>query len=161
MTKKIFIISVITLVLDQFFKLLIDFFLNVNEGIIIIDNFFKIYYIHNYGAAWGIMQNQTILLILISILALGLVYRYMNTFKDNVRNMIAFGLIYGGITGNLLDRLFLGHVRDFISFRIFNYNFPVFNIGDMAIFFGVVLLILAIIKGEDNENRSPRKSKKN
>ena len=73
----------------------------------------------------------------------------MYNFKNNFRNNMAFGLLMGGIIGNLIDRLFLGYVRDFLAFRIFNYNYPVFNLADTFIVVGVILLIIAIIKGED------------
>ena len=62
---------------------------------------------------------------------------------------------------NISDRLFLGYVRDFLSFNIFGYKFPIFNIADMSITIGIGLLIYAIIKGEDDGNKSKSKPKKN
>jgi signal peptidase II len=73
----------------------------------------------------------------------------MYNFKNNNRNNLAFGLIIGGIVGNLIDRIFLGYVRDFLSIQIINYYYPVFNLADSFIVIGVVLLIIAIFKGED------------
>ena len=111
-----------------------------------------IHFIENYGAAWSIFTNRVELLIAISLLAIFIIYRYMYNFKHNKRNNIAFGLILGGIVGNLIDRIFLGYVRDFLSFKIFSYNYPVFNFADTFIVIGVFLLIIAVIKGEDKSN---------
>lgn len=161
MNKKILIIASVILFLDQITKSLVEAYLKLNEKISLIPDFFNITYTNNFGAAWSILNNQIYFLIGITLVVLVIIYRYMNTFKENTRNMISFGLLFGGITGNLIDRLFLGYVRDFLSFRIFSYNFPVFNISDIAIFIGTILLIIAIIKGEDHGNNSDRKKIKN
>ena len=87
-------------------------------------------------------------------IAIFIIYRYMYNFKQNKRNNIAFGLIIGGIVGNLIDRVFLGYVRDFLSFKIFSYNYPIFNFADIFIVIGVFLLIIAILKGEDNNAKN-------
>ena len=81
----------------------------------------------------------------------------MKKFKNNKRNIIAFSCIYGGLIGNLIDRIFHGYVIDFIDFYIFNYNYPIFNIADASICIGVCLLIYSIYLGEDNEVSSKGK----
>lgn len=149
MNRKIFIVAVISLFLDQFAKILIGIFFTLNERFIVIKNFFSIHFIENYGAAWSLLNNKVDFLIVVSLLAIFIIYRYMYSFKRNKRNNIAFGLILGGIVGNLIDRVFLGYVRDFLSFKIFSYNYPVFNLADVFIVIGVFLLIVAILKGED------------
>ena len=89
-----------------------------------------------------------------------MIYHFIFRFKKNTRNSIAFGLVIGGMAGNLIDRVFFGYVRDFLDFYIFNYDFPVFNIADTAIVIGIILLIYAVIKGEDlSENSSNRRKK--
>ncbi len=155
MNKKIFAISIIVLLVDQISKILISSFLKLNDMVIIINNFFKIYNINNYGAAFSIFNYKLEFLVIASIIALVLIYRYMYSFKKNLKNNIAFGFIIGGLLGNLIDRIFLGYVRDFISIKIFNYNYPVFNFADTFIVIGIILLIIAVIKGEDkiNENK--------
>ena len=130
-------------------KLFCDLLLNLNEPVKIINNFFNITYVHNEGAAWSILSGQRFILILISLIAIIFLYKYLNDFKENKRNIIAFGLLFGGIFGNLYDRLFLGYVRDFLDFNIFGYNYPIFNISDICIFIGTILIIIACIKGED------------
>lgn len=154
MNKKILIYASIILFLDQISKILVDLYLSINDSFPVIKNFFHITYINNYGAAFGILNNKLWLLIIFTLLAFFIIYRYINTFKINKRNEIAFSYLLGGILGNLIDRLFLGYIRDFLDFNIFGYNFPVFNLGDSFIFLGAILLIIAIYKGEDNANSS-------
>lgn len=149
MNRKIFTAAIITLLIDQISKVLISMFLEINEQIIVIKDFFSLYFIENYGAAWSILSGKANLLIIASVIALIIIYRYMYNFKNNKRNNLAFGFIIGGIFGNLIDRVFLGYVRDFLSFNIFSYKYPVFNFADTFIVIGVFLLIFAIIKGED------------
>jgi len=150
MNRKIFCIAVISLFIDQISKIIMSLILNVNEQFVVIKNFFSLYFIENYGAAWSMFSGKAEFLIVVSLLAIFIIYRYMYNFKTNKRNNLAFGLIVGGIFGNLIDRIFLGYVRDFLSFKIINYNYPVFNFADSFIVIGVFLLILAIIKGEDS-----------
>lgn len=161
MNKKILIISTITLIIDQLSKNLIDAYILLNESINIIPNIFNITNVNNYGAAWSLFNNKTYFLIGITLVVLIMLIRYVNTFKENTRNIISFGLLFGGIMGNLIDRLFLGYVRDFISINIFSYNFPVFNISDISIVIGTLLLIIAIIKGEENEVHSAKRKYQN
>lgn len=149
MNKKIFKVAVFSLLFDQITKILISIFLNVNEKVVVIKNFLWAYYVENDGAAWSILSNKQNLLILLSIIALVIIYRYMYNFKKNKRNNLAFGFIIGGIFGNLIDRIFLGYVRDFISIKVIEYYYPVFNFADSFIVIGVLLLIIAIFKGED------------
>lgn len=149
MNRKIFITAVFSLFLDQITKISISIFFTLNTKIVLLPNFFAIHFIENYGAAWSIFNNKVEFLIAISLLALFIIYRFMYNFKHNRRNNIAFGLILGGIVGNLIDRVFLGYVRDFLSFKIFTYNYPIFNLADIFIVSGVCLLIIAILKGED------------
>ena len=161
MNKKILLISTIILALDQISKAIIDITVKLESSIPIIKNCFYLTYYHNEGAAWGIMNSKIPLLIILTFLVLIIIYRYMYSFKQNKRNILAFGLLIGGIVGNLLDRIIFGYVRDFLDFYIFGYNFPIFNVSDMAIVGGILLLIIAIFKGEEvNErNRYNRKRK--
>lgn len=149
MNKKIFYAAILALVIDQVSKILVSIFFKINEQAIVIKNFFSIYFTENNGAAWSMFSGKAEFLIVVSLLAVFIIYRYMYNFKTNKRNNLAFGLIIGGIFGNLIDRIFLGYVRDFLSFKLFNYNYPVFNFADSFIVIGVFLLIFAIIKGED------------
>lgn len=162
MNKKILLISIIVLTLDQISKAVIDITMQVNHSIPIIKNFFSLTYYQNKGAAWGLMSNAVPILIIFSLIILLIIYHYMYSFKINKRNIIAFGLLIGGIVGNLLDRILFGYVKDFLDFKILGYDFPVFNISDCAIVIGIILLIIAVLKGEEvyEKDRSKKRSRK-
>lgn len=158
MSKKIYIISLIIFILDQISKSIISTYLKLNDSIEIIKDFFYIRYINNKGASWGILENNRFLLIFLSIIAIIIIIRYSYSFKKTKLNTYGFGLLLGGILGNLSDRIMFGYVKDFLDFIIFRYDFPVFNIADISIVVGVMLLIISIIKGEDKSgNKSSRK----
>ena len=157
MNKKILLICAIVLFLDQISKSIVAAFMKVGSTIVVIKNFFNVTYINNNGAAWSISNNKNTFLIIFSIIAIIIIYRFMYLFKNNKRNNIAFGLILGGIIGNLIDRWLFGSVRDFLDFKIFGYNYPIFNIADTAVVIGVFLLIIAIIKGEDKVGKDSSK----
>ena len=138
------IITIMILFLDQLTK-----FIFTNKKIIIIKDLFSINYCENYGAAWSLFNNQVLGLIIISLVIFLLLLKYKKSFLLNTRNKLAFGLVFGGLLGNLIDRIVFGYVKDFISILIFNYQFPVFNIADMAIVMGMVLILIAVLKKED------------
>jgi len=156
MRKKIIIISILLLFVDIISKILININFNLLETKEIIVGFFSLTKVYNYGASWNLLSGYRIILIIISILVLlGLMY-YQKSFINNKRNIIAFSLIYSGILGNLIDRVFRGYVIDFLDFNIFGYNYPVFNFADVFIVLGIILLMVAIIKKEDLNEVSSR-----
>lgn len=151
MKKKIYGVSLLLIVIDFISKILIKTY-NVNA--IIIPDFFSINFVKNTGAAFSILQGYTIVFIVISIIAIYIIdKRYIN---DNMKRLETYSisLLIGGIIGNLIDRVIYGYVIDFISFKIFNYYFPIFNIADICITIGVILLVINIIWGEKNDNKS-------
>ena len=156
MNKKTYIIAVLILIIDQVSKSLIEIFFKLNESVMVIKDFFYITVVHNTGGAWSIFSNHSYLFIIASIVAIVLLIKFMFGFKNNLRNSIAFASLFGGIFSNLADRLFLGYVRDFLDFKIFGYDYPIFNIADIAIVVGVILLIIAVIKGEDKCDKSSK-----
>lgn len=156
MNKKIFSIGLITLIIDQASKLLIDLSLSPDEEVRIIDSFFSLTRVGNTGAAFSILEGRTLFLSLVSIFCIFLLIKLSYSFKKNRRTNFAFGLLLGGIFGNFGDRLFLGYVRDFLKFNIFGYKFPIFNIADSAIVIGVILLIIGMFRGDDKSEVSSK-----
>ena len=155
MNKKILIISLIVLFIDIFTKYIACVYFQ--SPLVLIPGVFSFNYEINTGVAWSMFSNHTYIIDIVGFIVLFIIYRYSRYFKNNNRNNIAFSLIYGGILGNLLNRLFNGYVIDFIAVKLFSYDYPIFNLADSAIVIGIILLIIAIIKGEDNEIDSRRK----
>lgn len=159
MKKRLVIITVVVFLIDLISKIIISSSIKLNESIIVINNFFNLTYVRNTGAAFSFLTNHVVLLIIISFISLFLFYKYYGEFQKSLRNDFAFGLTIGGLLGNLFDRICFGYVKDFLDFNIFGYNYPVFNLSDCALFIGVLLIIYAIIKGEDYGISSRKKSK--
>ncbi len=150
MKKYIYILTVLLIIIDQASKLIITHLINIGDNISIIPNFLYLTNINNEGAAWGILHGQLLFLIVISLIAIWYIFRLINHLNHITSyDIIAYTLLLGGIIGNLIDRLIYGHVIDFINFYIVSYDFPVFNISDMAIVIGMMLIIYdMLIKGD-------------
>ena len=136
------LIILVVLFWDIFFKIITDGY-DVN----IIPGFFWFSSSHNTGAAYGIFAGHTYMLIFITILMLILIFLF-NWFhkKKSIFYCVSLGLICGGAIGNLIDRIFLGYVRDFIRFSFFNFNF---NIADACLTIGVILFAVYLIFFDD------------
>jgi signal peptidase II len=130
--KKMYIISILVFLLDRISKLLVVNL--IDKDISIIKNIFYLTYVKNDGAAFSILETQRILLIVLSILALAFLIYYISK-KD--KNGIGYFFLVGGIVGNLIDRIFLGYVIDFIGIS----SFPIFNIADVFIVLGAILIL--------------------
>ena len=145
----IFIIVSVIFSLDQLTKLIISRNFFYNEFVPVIKGVFYLTLVHNRGAAFGILKNQVPFFILTSLFAVFLIYLNLKKNKDKKIYRISLGLILAGALGNLIDRLFLGYVIDFLDFRIW----PVFNVADSAITVGAILLGWAILTETKNEKR--------
>ncbi len=154
MKKIIYCIAGIGILLDQITKLLVSIYL---EHIEVISNFFSLTYVENKGAAWGILNNSTIILVGISVVVLLMISKYISsTIEFTKLSVVSYGLLIGGIFGNLIDRIFRGYVIDFLNFNILGYHFPVFNIADTMIVIGVILMFIEVI-GDTYGNKSRKK----
>lgn len=149
--KKIISLSVVIVLLDQIIKFFITT-LELHQKITIIQDFFYITYVRNDGAAWSILSGNRIILILVGIFALLLIYFFLIKNKKLTNlEQISYGILTGGIIGNLIDRIIRGFVIDYLDFKIFNYYFPVFNLADIMIVIGMFLIIIQVLKGDKNE----------
>ncbi len=153
MFQKSLIITLVCVLVDQIIKLIISGTMGLGGSISIIPDFFSVSYVENDGAAWSIFSGNRIFLILISVFALILIYSYFFKIKNiKIVEFISYSVLIGGIIGNLWDRLKYGKVIDYLDFKIFGYNFPVFNFADICIVISVILLLIdaLIDKGEGN-----------
>lgn len=152
--KKGGIIAVIVLIIDQLTKLFVTGNMVLYEDIPVISGFFHITYVRNTGMAWSLLSGKQFFLSIMAAIAIGVMVYYLMYKKPDKLTTVALGLMIGGAAGNLIDRLVLNYVRDFLNFYIFGYDFPVFNIADCALCIGVGLLILASLLEDKKERKS-------
>ena len=157
MKKEPYIIAFLFFSIDLLSKQLIMHLMNLGDSIKLINNFFYITYTKNNGAAWSILENKRILLLIITVFALFLINKYMNKDKLSKIENFTYGMIIGGIVGNLFDRVVFGSVIDFLDFRIFGYHYPIFNLADSFIVIGIILLMIISLKGEYHERSKSRR----
>ena len=156
--KKIkgIIIVIVVFIIDLISKLLVTNNLKLYGSYTVIEDFFNITYTKNKGAAFGILNGNKFLIIIIS---LGILIYLINEFRKKNNTILedsGISLIIGGLISNLSDRIFLGYVRDFLDFKIFNYNFAIFNIGDIAIVVGCIVYFIGMILEDKHDNKSKR-----
>ena len=157
MKKKPYIIAFFFFIIDLLSKQLISHLLNVGDSIKVINNFFYITYVRNTGAAWSILEDQRILLLIISVFVLFLINKTMNKETLNKLECFSYGMIIGGIIGNIFDRVFYSFVIDFIDFRLFGYNYPIFNLADTFIVVGIILMAIISFRKEYHERSNSRR----
>ena len=149
----IILVSVL-LGLDLLIKYLVSSYLT---SVNIIDNFFSLTYVLNDGAAFSLIASRTYILILIALICLlFIVYELKNNLDDRVLS-VGYSLVLAGLLGNFIDRLIDGYVVDYLSFRIFSFNYPVFNLADILIVLGIIIVIIKEIlkeRGKRDEVRS-------
>ena len=130
-----------TIILDQLTKWIVVNSMELYESIVLIPKFFSFTYIHNYGAAWGMFSEHRWIFILITTLALIIMpiilYRYR---KVHVLFSLSLSLFIGGAIGNLIDRIFVGYVVDFLEFTFI--SFPVFNVADICVVCGAGIMMV-------------------
>ena len=132
------LISGLTLAADQLTKYLIAAAFHPGESLPLVPRVLHLTYVQNTGAAFGLFKGQHALFIVLSLVVIAWITREFLTTRvlpSPVR--WGYALVLGGAAGNLLDRVRLGHVVDFIDLRVW----PVFNVGDSAITIGVALLV--------------------
>lgn len=146
---RYWIIVVMALVIDQWSKWIIVSKMQFGESISVIDGFFYITSHRNRGAAFGILQNQQWLFILItSIVIASLAYLLWKQRNERTFSQWGFALVLGGAIGNFMDRIRLSEVVDFFHFQFGSYQYPIFNVADACICIGVVFLFIGVLKEE-------------
>ena len=141
---------IIVLLFDQITKYLIRKNSLLGDSIPVIPNFFHITHVSNTGAAFGIFPNAKYFFIIASIIAIAFFLYFLYIYKQrNPAFYISIGLILGGATGNLLDRIIFGKVTDFLDFGINSkLRWPAFNIADSCVVIGFFILALLVVKGD-------------
>lgn len=139
-------ITLIIIIFDVISKIFISNILILNKSITIIPNFFYLTYTHNYGGAWSIFDNSTLFITSVSFLIIiGIIYYLFKNKVTKKIEIVGYSLLLGGAIGNLIDRIVYGYVIDFLDFYIFKYDFPIFNVADIGIVVGIILLLVSMI----------------
>ena len=154
-------ISAGIVLLDQATKLLVDRWMALHESLDVIDGFLRLTYVRNRGAAFGILSDaelpyQAALFSLLSLGALLAIALYAWRLPVESRlPRLALALIMGGAVGNLIDRMRLGYVIDFVDAHIGPHHWPAFNVADSAISIGVTLLVLDMLRRPEPDEPTP------
>ena len=144
----IYLFIVVSLVsLDQYTKSIVLNYFELYQSKTIIDGFFSLTYVQNFGAGFSIMQNaRTTFLIITPICLVGFTYLFIKS--NDKLSKTALLLMVSGTIGNFIDRIVRVYVVDFLDFIIFGWDFPIFNVADIFLTVGVCLYIIALIKEE-------------
>jgi signal peptidase II len=141
--------------LDQLTKVYIDRTFNLYDSLTVVPNFFDITYLRNKGAAFGILADSAMrvpFFIGVSLLAVVIILWYFRQLPpEQTGQQVGLSLILGGALGNLVDRVRLGEVIDFLDVHWYRYHWPAFNVADSAICIGVGLLLLCMWQMERRE----------
>jgi signal peptidase II len=150
------LVAGLILILDQFTKYLVVSNLELYESWIPIPalaRWLEIHYVTNTGAAFGLFQNGNLVFIIVAILvssAILFYYRYVPDGQWLLR--VSLGMQLGGALGNLIDRVRVGHVIDFINTHIW----PVWNVADMSLIGGVILMAFLLLREDHAERKEAR-----
>lgn len=142
------ILIIIGLVLlDQITKIMILNNVAYGANIEVIPDFFSITHRVNSGAAWSVFEGQMTMFYIITVFALIVFGYYFKDvdFKSKKIYSLGVSILIGGTIGNFIDRIRLQGVVDFLDFIIFKYDFPVFNVADIALNVGIGLFIIAVV----------------
>lgn len=146
--RQLFFVTLVLLVLDQATKLYVDASFRLHESVPVIRGFFHLTYVRNRGAAFGILADSSIRIpffIGVSVIALIAILWYYSRLQEHQwLTRWSLSLIFSGALGNLIDRLRLGEVIDFLDFFWKTHHWPAFNVADSAITIGVTLLFIEL-----------------
>jgi signal peptidase II len=160
---KATIIILVVIVLDLITKWIISNNLYPYQSIPVINNFFNIVYAKNYGAAFSFLNGapdwfRKPFFFVIPLVAMVFVGYIMFRAQKDKMQFFAFAAVLGGALGNFISRVYSGYVVDFLDFKLTNtYHWPSFNVADIAITVGLVLVMLDLTKMESKKKKSRKK----
>jgi len=146
--RLVYILLILVVMMDQATKLAVERLLILNQKTTVIPGYLSLTYVLNPGAAFGILQGHTTLILLMALVLFYLVYVFRRVISVQPAVLHwGLGLALGGAVGNFVDRVRLGKVVDFLALEFWPlHNWPVFNLADSAIVAGTTLLILYLLK---------------
>jgi signal peptidase II len=152
-----YVIALGIIILDQFFKQLVHFYMQLGQSIPVVNGILRLTYVRNTGAAFSLFVGFSPYLVVVGIIVVGAViyFHYKMPGKD-LYIQSALACILGGSLGNLLDRIFRSYVIDYIDII----KWPVFNFADIMINLGVILIALKLFEAEAHEIKEEREEHK-
>ena len=154
MKKKNWLLVCLLVLIDQVSKLIALRLLDYHASVEVISNFFYLTLVKNRGASFSILSGYVPILIIISIFAFFFIVGYLNKKKDMKKiESFSYCLVLSGLLGNLIDRMFRNGVIDFLDFKIFGYDYPIFNIADIFIVCGIFILIFLEFRSDKDDFR--------
>lgn len=155
----IFLLSFFLIFIDQLLKYVVKSSIILYESVEIIPKFLSITYVENTGGAFSILSGGRYFFIAAAIVALYFIFRtILFDTKINKFDIMTYSLLISGIVGNLIDRIFLGKVIDYIDFNLFGYDAPIFNFADICIVIGAfMIIVILLVRGDSSENIYSRK----
>ena len=125
-------------------------FVDRGEPIVVIENFFNISLAHNLGAVASILSGRRFLLIAVTVIAMGFIAYLLARGQHGGRWWtVSLGLLFGGAAGNLYDRARYGYVRDFLDIHARGWHYPTFNVADIALVVGAIMLVIFMWRCRD------------
>jgi signal peptidase II len=137
--------ALVILLADQASKAAVSSTIAIGDRVRLMGDFVQLWNAQNHGAAFSLFQGGTLIFLVVSVLAFGLIgYLYRSWQGGSLWLYAVLGVALGGILGNLIDRLRFGYVTDFISVGIGEVRWPTFNVADASIVIGVGLIALRL-----------------
>ncbi|MBM3239177.1 signal peptidase II [Candidatus Poribacteria bacterium] len=133
--------------IDQISKLIVQVSVNLyDKPVSVIEGILDIVHYRNDGAAFGILKGMNSVFIVVIIIAIGFILLYYRSFRYNLWMKISLGFLLGGALGNLIDRMRVGYVIDFIRLGVNSYWWPAFNLADASVCVGAVMLLAHMLR---------------
>lgn len=157
---QLFVIGFVVVFFDQLTKILVVKLLPLYSSVTIVPGFFNLVHVRNTGAAFSFLAGsysswRQVFFVAVSVIGIGVIlYVYRGLKREDRWARISLSLIFGGALGNLIDRLRLGEVIDFLDVYVGKYHWPAFNVADSAISIGAVMLLLFLLKSKDSADTS-------
>jgi signal peptidase II len=137
--------TLLVLLSDQLSKAAVAALIGVGDRIRVVGDLVQLWHAQNRGAAFSLFQGGTLLFVVVSVLAFVLIGYLYRSFKGGPLWLYAvLGVALGGVLGNLIDRLRLGFVTDFVSIGIGNLRWPAFNVADASIVLGIGMIVIRL-----------------
>ncbi|MGB3261547.1 signal peptidase II [Paenisporosarcina sp.] len=155
-----YLVAIAVVAIDQWTKWLVVKNMELGERIVLMDPTFALLSHRNRGAAWGMLEGQMWLFTIVTIIVvIGILYYFHKEAKGKPYFQLSLMILLGGTLGNFIDRVFRGEVVDFadVLIPVINYEFPIFNVADVALTVGVIMLIIVLYFEEKAEKAAKRK----